>query len=85
VAIRDCQSGGFQEVAAGQFILAAGPWTDELLAGAFGRGVASREMPRHTLGLNLVVGRRLADAAIGLRSERSATEDPIGGGRGSSF
>jgi glycerol-3-phosphate dehydrogenase len=29
----------------------------------------------------LVVGRRLADAAIGLRSERSATEDPLGGGR----
>ena len=32
-------------------------------------------MPRHALGLNLVVGRRLAEAANGLRSEHSATED----------
>ncbi len=38
-------------------------------------------MVRHALGLNLVVRRRLADAGIGLRSERSATEDPFGGGR----
>jgi glycerol-3-phosphate dehydrogenase len=81
VAIRDCQSGGFQEVAAGQVILAAGPWTGELLARAVGPAVASWEMARHALGLNLVVGRRLASAVIGLRSERSATEDPIGGGR----
>ncbi len=42
VAIRDCQSGGFQEVVAGTIVLAAGPWTDELLAGAVRRGVASR-------------------------------------------
>ena len=32
MAIRACQSGGFQQVAAGQFVLAAGAWTDELLA-----------------------------------------------------
>jgi hypothetical protein len=70
---------------AGQSVLAAGPWTDELLAGAVRRGVASREMPRHALGLNLEVGRRQADAAIGLRSERSAAEDPFGGAAGSSF
>ena len=61
MAIRDCQSGGFQEVPAGQVTLAAGPWTGEFLARA--------------------VGRRLASAVIGLRSERSATEDPIGVGR----
>ncbi len=42
MAIRDCQSGGFQEVVAGTIVLAAGPWTDELLAGAVRRGVASR-------------------------------------------
>lgn len=81
VAIRDCQSGGFQEVAADQFILAAGPWTGDLLALARGSAGAGWKGPRHALALNLVVGRRLADAAIGLRSERSATEDPLGGGR----
>ncbi len=38
VAIRDCQSGGFQSVVAGQFILATGPWTGELLGGRLGGG-----------------------------------------------
>ena len=81
MAIRDCQSGGFQEGAAEQVMLAAGPWTGELLARAVGPTVATGEMVRHALGLSLVVGRRLANAVIGLRSERSATEDLIGGGR----
>ena len=81
VAITDCQTGASQEVAARQFILAAGPWTDEMLARAAGSESASRAVPRHALGLNLVVGRRLAQAAVGLRSERPYTEDPIGGGR----
>ena len=55
MAIRDCQSGGFQEVAAEHVILAAGPWTGELLARAVGPAVATREMARHAPGLNLVV------------------------------
>jgi glycerol-3-phosphate dehydrogenase len=80
VAIRDCQSGGFQEVAANQVILAAGPWTGDLLALAVGPAPAG-PTARHALALNLIVGRRLAGAAIGVRSERSATEDPLGGGR----
>jgi len=80
VAIRDCQTGAFHEVAASQFALAAGPWTDEMLARALGSASATRMTPRHALGVNLVVGRRLAEAAIGVRSERSVTEDPIGGG-----
>jgi glycerol-3-phosphate dehydrogenase len=80
VAIRDCQTGALQEVAASQFALAAGPWTDQVLARAVGSAPASRMMPRHALGLNLVVRRRLAEAAIGVRSERSVAEDPIGGG-----
>jgi len=81
VTIRDCQRGGFQEVAANQFIVAAGPWTGDLLALASGSAGAGWEGRRHALALNLVIGRRLAGAAIGLRSQRSATEDPLGGGR----
>ncbi|HKU61161.1 MAG TPA: FAD-dependent oxidoreductase [Gemmatimonadales bacterium] len=79
VAIRDCQSGGIQEVAARRFVLAAGPWTGEILADA---GAHTPPVPTsYAVGLNLVIGRRLADSAVGLRSERSATEDPVGGGR----
>jgi glycerol-3-phosphate dehydrogenase len=81
VAIRDCQTGAIQEVAAGQFVLAAGPWTDEVLARAVGSGSASRMVPRHALGLNLMVRHRLSEAAVGLRSVRPVSQDPIGGGR----
>ena len=80
VAIRDCQTGAVQEVAAGQFVLAAGPWTEELLVRAAGSARAARGATGHALGLNLVVGRRLAEVAIGVRSKRPVTEDPIGGG-----
>lgn len=81
VAIRDCQTGAFQDVEADQFILAVGPWTDEVLARTGSLAPASGEMPRYALGLNLVVGRRLAEAGIGVRSERPVAEDPVGGGR----
>jgi glycerol-3-phosphate dehydrogenase len=80
VAIRDCQTGALQEIAASQFALAVGPWTAETLARALGSVPAARVTPRHAWGLNLVLGRRLADVAIGVRSKRFVAEDPIGGG-----
>jgi glycerol-3-phosphate dehydrogenase len=80
VAIRDCQTGALQEIAASQFALAVGPWTAETLARALGSVPAARVTPRHAWGLNLVLGRRLADVAIGVRSKRLVAEDPIGGG-----
>ena len=49
VAIRDCQTGALQEVAASQFALAAGPWTDQILARAVGSAPASRMMPASLL------------------------------------
>ncbi len=80
VAIKDCQTGVFQEVAASQLVLAAGPCTDEMLAHALGVASVAPLTLRHALGLNLVIGRRLAEAAIGVRSKRPFSEDPIGGG-----
>ena len=81
VAITHGHSGAGLEVAAAEVVVAAGPWTREVLARASGADPAPRMGPRHGLALNLVIGRRLAEAAIGVRSERPAAEDPIGGGR----
>ncbi|HEX7335999.1 MAG TPA: glycerol-3-phosphate dehydrogenase C-terminal domain-containing protein, partial [Gemmatimonadales bacterium] len=38
-------------------------------------------LPQRALGLNLVLGRRLADVAVGVRARTSRQDDPIGGGR----
>jgi glycerol-3-phosphate dehydrogenase len=80
VAIKDCHSGAFQDVAAEQVVVAAGPWTHDVLADAAGTNPGVRSEPGQALALNLVIGRRVANAAIGVRSGRPAAEDPIGGG-----
>ena len=80
VALKDCHSGAWQDVAAAEVVVAAGPWTDEVLAQAKGIDSKPGGESRHALALNLVIGRRLARAAIGVRSERPAARDPIGGG-----
>jgi glycerol-3-phosphate dehydrogenase len=81
VATKDWHSEARVEVAAAEVVVAAGPWTLEVLARGVGTELAPRSRPRHALALNLVVGRRLARAAIGVRSGRPAEQDPIGGGR----
>jgi glycerol-3-phosphate dehydrogenase len=81
VAIKDCHSGAWLDVAAAEVVVAAGPWTYEVLAQAAGQVRALRARPGQALALNLVIGRRLAKAAIGVRSKRPAEQDPIGGGR----
>ena len=76
----DRLTGRRHEVRAGQVVIAAGPWTEELATRA-GRSVARAPgVPRHALALNLVVGRRVAEAAVGLRSSSSSDQDPGGSG-----
>jgi glycerol-3-phosphate dehydrogenase len=80
VAVVDRLTGRRHRVRARQVVIAAGPWT-EILAGRAGAVVGPAPgTPRHALGLNLVVGRRLADVAVGLRSNSSSSEDPGGSG-----
>jgi glycerol-3-phosphate dehydrogenase len=81
VAIKDCHNEALLDVAATEVVIAAGPWTYKVLTQAVGAGPAWRAEPTYALALNLVIGRRLAEAAIGVRSERPAEQDPIGGGR----
>jgi glycerol-3-phosphate dehydrogenase len=67
-------------VRARQVVIAAGPWTEALAARA-GKSVGlAPGTPRHALALNLVVGRRVAEVAVGLRSSSSTDGDPGGSG-----
>ncbi len=76
----DRLTGRRHELRARQVVIAAGPWT-EALAGRAGRTVGpATEAPRHALALNLVVGRRVAEVAVGLRSTSTSDGDPGGSG-----
>jgi glycerol-3-phosphate dehydrogenase len=78
VQVVDRLDGRRYPLRARQVIIAAGPWTNSLAARASGDQPASE--PRQALALNLVVGRRLAEAAVGLKAGRFAGPDPGGSG-----
>jgi glycerol-3-phosphate dehydrogenase len=76
----DRLTGRRHEVRARQVVIAAGPWT-EVLAGRADKSVGPAPgTPRHALALNLVVGRRVAEVAVGLRSTSTSDGDPGGSG-----
>ena len=60
-------------------LVAAGPWTDSLVARASGSAAPSAQT--HALGVNVVVGRRLASIAVGVQAGSSRELDPVMGGR----
>lgn len=63
-------------------VVAAGAWTADLAARAGVRAPAvNRPAPRQAVALNLVVGRRLAPVAVGVRARTGADGDPVIGGR----
>jgi glycerol-3-phosphate dehydrogenase len=74
VTVTDGLGGGTIEVRGRTVVVAAGPWTGGLVDG----GLPARPQ---AFALNLVVGRRLAEAAVGVRAATGADEDPIVGGR----
>jgi glycerol-3-phosphate dehydrogenase len=62
-------------------LVSAGPWTRELTAKISGEATPLESLPQRALGLNLLIGRRLADVAVGVRARSTRSDDPIGGGR----
>jgi glycerol-3-phosphate dehydrogenase len=74
VDVADSRTGSKFQVRAHAIVLAAGPWTETLL------GTPTRATPTHALALNIVVGRRLADTAVGIKSLTGPAEDPVVGG-----
>ena len=72
VDVTDSRTGSRFQIHARAVVLAAGPWTDSLLTGPTSAPQA--------LALNIVVGRRLADMALGVKSGTGPADDPVIGG-----
>ena len=83
--VTDRLTGTRFEVRARAVLVAAGPWTDCIVSTAVPPATA-QESPRsqstHALALNVVLSRRLAEVAVGVRARSGRREDPVcGGGR----
>ncbi|HEU5304127.1 MAG TPA: FAD-dependent oxidoreductase, partial [Gemmatimonadales bacterium] len=63
--VTDRLTGAEFDVEARAVLVAAGPWTSTVLATLPGATPQLRTSPARALGLNLVLGRRLADVAVG--------------------
>jgi glycerol-3-phosphate dehydrogenase len=78
--VTDRLTGTEIDIEASVVLLAAGPWTRELAARVSGKATPLESLPQRALGLNLLIGRRLADVAVGVRARSTPQDDPIGGG-----
>jgi glycerol-3-phosphate dehydrogenase len=78
-AVSDVIDGTAFEVRAKVTVVAAGPWTRSLIASTLGR-VLTRAEPAGALALNVVIGRRLTEVAVGAQARTGAAEDPVCGG-----
>jgi glycerol-3-phosphate dehydrogenase len=74
VSVTDTLTGQTFEVRGRSVVIAAGPWTAQVA------GQVHPAAPQ-AFALNLVVGRRLAETAVGVRALTGPAEDPIVGGR----
>lgn len=79
VEARDRRDGLRVEIRARAVAVAAGPWTEQLVSTATSAAPAS--VPRQAIALNLVVGRPLAQVAVGLRATSGPAQDPVIGGQ----
>jgi len=76
--VLDGRSGARFQIQARAVVVAAGPWIGSLVA----RTASQRNdsATGQAVALNLVVGRRLAETAVGIKSLSGAAEDPVVGG-----
>jgi glycerol-3-phosphate dehydrogenase len=79
VAATDIESGSEFEVRAHAVVVAAGPWTRDLLAGTLKQS-QSQPVPGHALAVNVWVDRPLASIALGVQARSGPPDDPICGG-----
>jgi glycerol-3-phosphate dehydrogenase len=77
--VTDLEQGSQFEINARVVVVAAGPWTQELLAGTLGRQAVPGTAAR-ALAVNVRVGRTVARVAVGVQSPRGSDEDPVCGG-----
>jgi len=74
----DSQTGAELEIRARAVLVAAGPWTERLVA--TGTGTRPSKAPARALALNVVIDRKLSDVAFGVRSRSGRRDDPVCGG-----
>jgi glycerol-3-phosphate dehydrogenase len=79
VAATDVELGSRFEIRARAVVVAAGPWTHDLLAGTLKQS-ESRAAARHALAVNVWINRPLASVALGVQALSGPPEDPICGG-----
>jgi glycerol-3-phosphate dehydrogenase len=78
-AVSDVIDGAAFEVRAKATVVTAGPWTQGLIACTLER-VATPPQPTGALALNVVIGRQLAQVAVGTQARTGPVDDPICGG-----
>ena len=79
-AVTDMLDGATFEVRAKAVVVAAGPWTQSLIACTLGKAQQEGQ-PTGALALNVVVGRELAQIAVGVQARSSTPHDPAGDGK----
>jgi glycerol-3-phosphate dehydrogenase len=77
--VTDAISGMELEIRARVVVVAAGPWTRELIAGSMQEG-RNAVPERRALAMNVVIGRPLSDVAVGVQAHSGPDEDPVCGG-----
>jgi glycerol-3-phosphate dehydrogenase len=80
VEVLDRLNGARHTVRARRIVIAAGPWTERLATRAGRASPLPAGTARLAFGMNLVIGRRLGEAAVGLRAGSSSDRDPAGSG-----
>jgi len=77
--VTDLEQGQEFEVKARSVVVAAGPWTDELISGTLGKQERGPGSGR-ALAVNFRLRRRLSSVAVGAKSCSGPEQDPVGGG-----
>jgi glycerol-3-phosphate dehydrogenase len=76
----DLVDGKSLEIRAKAVLVAAGPWTTDLVAQAIGPGLRVGA-PTHALAVNVVIRRRLAEVGVGVQARSLRDRDPVAGGK----
>src|SRR5918994_1064126 len=82
--VTDRLTGSQFEIRARAVLVAAGPWTESIVNTAVSTPTSPETPPplsTHALAMNVVIDRRLAEAAVGVRARSGSQEDPVCGGR----
>jgi glycerol-3-phosphate dehydrogenase len=77
--VTDLERGAQFDIRSRVVVVAAGPWTQEVIAGTLGHGMG-RPRAGRALAVNAILDRPLADLAVGSRVHNDLEVDPVFGG-----